>query len=53
MALKILEFNMFENRSIWSKIDSELVANNFDVVILGVENGTENFGVQYAGEWIV
>ena len=50
MALKILELNMFENRSIWSKIDSELVVFNFDVVNLGVENGTENFGARYVRE---
>ena len=41
---------MCVNRSIWSKIDSELVVNNFDVVNLAVENGTENFGAQYVRE---
>ena len=27
-----------------------IVVNNFDVVILGVQNGTEIFVAQYAGE---
>ena len=27
-----------------------MVVNNFDVVILGVENGTENFGAQNVSE---